>query len=137
VTAALAGPARLTERDYAIMRGIALHRPLAPRGYYTLLIARLLHAEIVDEVEDHVVALNSVVRYRVGTGRTLEQKLVLGSFDALMGKTLSVRTLAGVALLGARAPQSIALPGQDQAVTLEAVTHGDPSPDANLEAERA
>lgn len=137
MTTALAGPARLTERDYAIVRGIALHRPLAPRGYYTLLIARLLHAEIVDEVEDHVVALNSVVRYRVGTGRTLEQKLVVGSFDALMGKTLSVRTLAGVALLGARAPQSITLPGHDQELTLEAVSHREHLASANPEAERA
>lgn len=137
MTAALAGPARLTERDYAIMRGIALHRPLAPRGYYTLLMARLLLAEIVDEVEDHVVALDSVVRYRVGSGRTLEHRLVLSSFDALMGRTLSVRTLMGVALLGARAPQSIALPGEDQDVILEAVLHHAPGASAHDEAERA
>jgi regulator of nucleoside diphosphate kinase len=137
VTAVLADPARLTERDYAIMRGIALHRPLAPRGYYSVLMARLLLAEIIDEVEDQVVALDSVVRYRIGAGRTLEHKLVLGSFDALMGKTLSVRTLVGVALLGARAPQSITLPGEDQEVVLEDVVHRDRSAQAHEEAERA
>ena len=136
MTAVLADPARLTERDYAIMRGIVLHRPLAPRGYYSLLMARLLLAEIVDEVEDQVVALDSVVRYRIGAGRTLEHKLVLGSFDALMGKTLSVRTLVGVALLGARAPRSVALPGDDQEVVLEAVIHRDPSERGHEEAER-
>jgi regulator of nucleoside diphosphate kinase len=118
----------LTPRDYAILRGIALHRPLAPRGYYTLLHARLLSAEIVAAVDADVVTLDSTVRYRVGAGSVLEHQLVLGSFDALMGKRLSVRTLVGVAMLGARKADAIALPGPDaQQVVIEAVSQPPPA----------
>ena len=117
-------PVSLTSRDYQIMLGIALHRPIAPRGYYTLLNSRLVAAEVLDEVDEDVVTIDSLVRYRVGAGTALEHRLVLGSFEALMGKTLSVRTMVGVALLGARANDAISLSGYDeQEVVIEAVTH--------------
>lgn len=116
-------PVSLTSRDYQIMLGIALHRPIAPRGYYTLLNSRLNTAEVLDEVDDDVVTIDSLVRYRVGAGNALEHRLVLGSFEALMGKTLSVRTLVGVAILGTRALDVIPLAGVDeQEVVIEAVT---------------
>ena len=130
---ALLPPARLTQRDYAIMRGIALHRPIAPRGYYTLLNTRLISAEVLEAVDDDIVTIDSLVRYRVGAGNTLEHRLVVGSFEALMGKTVSVRTLVGVAMLGARALDVIPLSGLDeQEVMVEAVTH--PAPDARASA---
>ena len=122
------GPVSLTSRDYQIMLGIALHRPIAPRGYHTLLNSRLIAAEVLDEVDDDVVTIDSLVRYRVGAGNALEHRLVLGSFEALMGKTLSVRTLVGVAMLGARALDTIPLTGPDeQEVVIEGVTRPVPT----------
>ncbi len=119
-------PVCLTSRDHKIMLGMALHRPMAPRGYYTLLNSRLMAAEVLDEVDDDVVTIDSLVRYRIGAGNTLEHRLVLGSFEALMGKTVSVRTLVGVAMLGARALDIVPL-DDEQEVVIEAVTRPAPA----------
>ena len=113
----------LTARDYAILRGIALHRPLAPRGYYTLLSAKLVCAEVVENVAEDVATLDSLVRYRVGAGSTLEHRLVVGSFESMMGTNVSVRSMVGLALIGARAGHEVDLPGREETrVAIETVS---------------
>ena len=118
----------LTERDYAILRGIAVHRPQGQRGYIALLQRKLIAAEVVEdeEIDAQIVTLDSLVRYRVGEGTPLEHRLVIGPAKEVLGKTVSLRSLPGLALIGLHASQSIELPqadGDSVTITAEAVLY--------------
>ena len=97
----------MTSRDYAILRGIAVHRPQGQRGYFALLREKLETTEVVDErdILPEIVTLDSLVRYRIGTGRPLEHTLVIGPSREVFGKTVSVRSIYGLALIGMRDEQ--------------------------------
>ena len=98
----------MTDRDYAILRGISLHRPTGQRGYYALLRHKLAAADIVraDELDPDVVTMNSMVRYRLNDGRPLEHRLVIGPAREVIGQTVSLRSIHGLALLGMRDDQA-------------------------------
>lgn len=101
-----------TQADYAILRGIAVHRPMTgQRGYYDLLHHKLAAGDAVVEgaLPPEVVRLNSLVRYRISEGRPLEHRLVIGSAREVLGRTVSLRSLYGLALIGARAGQAVVL----------------------------
>lgn len=104
-------PYILTSRDYAILRGIAVHRPQGQRGYFALLREKLLTAETVerDQIAPEIVTLDSVVRYRIGDGKALEHKLVIGPAREVFGQTVSVRSIYGLALIGMRHEQVVSL----------------------------
>lgn len=97
----------MTDRDYAILRGIAMARPSGERGYFDLLRQKLVGSDIVDSamIDPGIVTMNSQVRYRIGQGRWLEHRLVLGAAREVIGETVSLRSLHGLALLGMRDEQ--------------------------------
>lgn len=102
----MSGPAQfvMTERDYAILRGIAMARLSGGRGYFDLLRRKLAATEIMaaELIDRTVVTMNSQVRYRVGEEGWLEHRLVLGTAREVIGQTVSLRSLHGLALLGMR-----------------------------------
>ncbi len=112
-----------TDRDYAILRGLALARPSGERGYFDLLRHKLVHSDIVapDEIERGLVTMNSQVRYRIGDGPWLEHKLVLGAAREVIGQTVSLRSLPGLALLGMRERQDYDYDSAQGAITVDAV----------------
>lgn len=127
------------ETDHAILRGIAVHRPMGQRGYYALLQHKLMAGEVVEDVEvpPTVVRLNGVVRYRIGEGKPLEHKLVIGPAREVLGRTVSVRSLYGLALIGARDGQVVTLThldGPTEEVQVEAVLSQPESAAARLRA---
>ena len=129
------GPAQfvMTDRDYAILRGIAMARPSGERGYFDLLRHKLVQADIVesDRIDPGVVTMNSQVRYRVGDGRWLEHKLVLGAAREIIGQTVSLRSLYGLALLGMRDEQEFTYDAELGPVTVSSVLY-QPEADAEI-----
>jgi regulator of nucleoside diphosphate kinase len=122
----------MTDRDYAILRGIALARPSGERGYFDLLRHKLVHTRIVapEEIDPEVVTMNSQVRYRVGDGRWLEHRLVLGAAREVIGQTVSLRSMHGLALLGMRDEQIFEYDPEQGPVTVNAVLY---QPEADAE----
>jgi|GEM_PF-1609495 len=131
----MSGPAQfvMTDRDYAILRGLAMARPAGERGYYDLLRHKLVHSDIVapDEIEPTIVTMNSQVRYRIGTGRWLEHRLVLGAAREVIGETVSLRSLHGLALLGMRDEQEFAYADEQGPIAVSAVLY-QPEADAEM-----
>lgn len=129
------GPAQfvLTDRDYSILRGIAMARPLAERGYFDLLRHKLVHADIVEPeaIDPGVVTMNSQVRYRIGEGRWQEHRLVLGAAREVIGQTISLRSLPGLAMLGMREEQVFGFGEAPVSITIEAVMY-QPEADAEI-----
>ncbi|QDZ12228.1 hypothetical protein [Devosia ginsengisoli] len=123
----------MTDRDYAILRGIAMARPSGERGYFDLLRHKLVQADIVesDQIDPGVVTMNSQVRYRVGDGRWLEHKLVLGAAREIIGQTVSLRSLYGLALLGMRDEQEFTYDAELGPVTVSSVLY-QPEADAEI-----
>ena len=123
----------MTDRDYAILRGIAMARPSGERGYFDLLRHKLVQADIVesDRIDPGVVTMNSQVRYRVGDGRWLEHKLVLGAAREIIGQTVSLRSLYGLALLGMRDEQEFTYDAELGPVTVSSVLY-QPEADAEI-----
>ncbi|MET3927643.1 hypothetical protein [Devosia sp. 2618] len=122
----------MTDRDYAILRGIAMARPSGERGYFDLLRLKLVQADIVDAelIDSSVVTMNSQVRYRVGDGRWLEHRLVLGAAREVIGQTISLRSLQGLALLGMRDEQVFSYDAEQGPVTVDSVLY---QPEADAE----
>lgn len=113
-------------RDYAILRGIAVHRPQGLLGYFSLLNDKLAAGTVVEErdMPPGIVRLDSVVRYRINDDAALEHQLVIGPAREVLGRTVSVRSLHGLALIGLAAGQVVELPepnGGSTRITLEAV----------------
>jgi len=125
----------MTDRDYAILRGIAMARPTGERGYFDLLRHKLVYADIVapDAIDPDIVTLDSHVRYRLGDGRWLEHRLVIGAPREIIGQTVSLRSMHGLALLGMRDEQVFAFDGAAEAVTVHSVLY-QPEADAEIEA---
>lgn len=130
----MSGPAQfvMTDRDYAILRGIAMARPSGERGYFDLLRLKLVQSEIVapELIEPGIVTMNSQVRYRVGEGRWLEHRLVLGAAREVIGQTISLRSLYGLALLGMRDEQAFSYDAEVGAVEVATVLY---QPEADAE----
>src|SRR5690554_7923603 len=122
----------MTDQDYAILRGIAVARPSGERGYFDLLRHKLLRAQVVDaaRIEPNVVTMNSQVLYRVGKGRWFEHRLVLGAAREVIGQTVSLRSLHGLALLGMRDEQMLDYAPDQGTVTVNAVLY---QPEADAE----
>lgn len=122
----------MTDRDYAILRGIAVARPSGERGYFDLLRQKLVQSDVVDSemIDPSVVTMNSQVRYRVGDGRWLEHKLVLGAAREVIGQTISLRSLHGLALLGMRDEQEFTYDTEQGPVTVGSVLY---QPEADAE----
>lgn len=94
----------ISDRDYAILRGIAVHRPAGQRGYFALLRHKLETAEVATSAAaPDVAALERRLRYRIGDGPWLEHRLVIGPAREVFGQTVSLRSLPGLALIGLRA----------------------------------
>ncbi|ODT80864.1 MAG: hypothetical protein ABS76_13795 [Pelagibacterium sp. SCN 64-44] len=131
----MSGPAQfvMTDRDYAILRGLVMARPAGERGYYDLLRHKLVHTDIVgqDEIEPNIVTMNSQVRYRIGAGRWLEHRLVLGAAREVIGETVSLRSLHGLALLGMRDEQEFAYADEQGPIAVSAVLY-QPEADAEM-----
>lgn len=129
------GPAQfvLTSRDYAILRGLALARPSGERGYFDLLRHKLVNVEIVDPemIEPTIVTMNSQVRYRVGEGRWQEHRLVLGAAREVIGQTVSLRSLHGLALLGMHNDQVFSFGVEPVPITVSDVLY-QPEADAEI-----
>lgn len=123
----------MTDRDYAILRGIAMARPSGERGYFDLLRQKLVQADIVDSerIDPGVVTMNSQVRYRVGDGRWLEHKLVLGAAREVIGQTVSLRSLYGLALLGMRDEQEFTYDAELGPIIVSSVLY-QPEADAEI-----
>ena len=123
----------MTDRDYAILRGIAMARPSGERGYFDLLRHKLVQADIVDSerIDPGVVTMNSQVRYRVGDGRWLEHKLVLGAAREVIGQTVSLRSLYGLALLGMRDEQEFTYDAELGPIIVSSVLY-QPEADAEI-----
>ena len=130
----MSGPAQfvMTDRDYAILRGISMARPTGARGYFDLLRHKLVHADIVapELIDPGIVTMNSHVRYRVGDGRWLEHRLVLGAAREVIGQTISLRSLHGLALLGMRDEQEFSYDAEVGAVAVASVIY---QPEADAE----
>lgn len=126
-------PFVMTDRDHAILRGLALARPSGERGYFDLLRYKLMQVEVVapEHIEPTIVTMNSQIRYRVGDGRWLEHRLVLGAAREVIGQTVSLRSLHGLALLGMRDEQVLVYDGVSGAVAIDAVLY-QPEADAEI-----
>ena len=101
----------LTQRDHAILCGIAAQR-LQSQPAYLALLAERLQAELVADhslLPTGTAHLGSRIRYRIAGGGLLEQRLVIGGDREALGETCSVRTLRGITLLGMRAGQQALL----------------------------
>jgi regulator of nucleoside diphosphate kinase len=94
----------LTERDHAILFGLARQAGLHTAAYYHELHDKLRNAVVIhlDQVEPDLVTIGSFVRYRVNGGRPMEHKLMLGSRHGQEQHTLSIKTQRGLALIGMR-----------------------------------
>lgn len=129
------GPAQfvMTDRDYAILRGLVMARPAGEKGYYDLLRHKLVHSDIVapDEIDPDIVTMNSQVRYRIGQGRWLEHRLVLGAAREVIGETVSLRSRHGLAILGMRAEQEFDYDGEQGPVSIGTVLY-QPEADAEM-----
>ena len=109
----------LTSRDHAILCGIAVQGVVTQHAYLRLLSEKL-DATLVGragELPPGTVHLGSHVRYRIDGGKLLEHRLVIGPRDEIAGKTCSLRSLHGLALLGMREGER-ALSGQGERVRL-------------------
>lgn len=95
---------QFTERDHAILFGLARQAGLHTAAYYALLHDKLRRAVIIplEQVEPDLVTFGSFVRYRVDGGRPLEHKLLLSPRLGQEQHSLSVKSLRGLALLGMR-----------------------------------
>lgn len=125
----------MTDQDYAILRGIAVARPSGERGYFDLLRHKLLRAQVVDaaRIEPDVVTMNSQVLYRVGKGRWFEHRLVLGAAREVIGQTISLRSLHGLALLGMRDEQEFTYDPEQGPVTVSAVLYQPQADDEGID----
>ncbi len=123
----------MTDRDYAILRGIAMARPSGERGYFDLLRQKLVGSDIVDSamIDPGIVTMNSQVRYRIGQGRWLEHRLVLGAAREVIGETVSLRSLHGLALLGMRDEQHFTYDEEVGPVIVDSVLY-QPEADAEM-----
>lgn len=123
----------MTDRDYAILRGIAMARLGGQRGYFDLLRNKLMQSDIVppEDIDPSIVTLNSQVRYRIGDGRWLEHRLVLGAAREVIGETVSLRSLYGLALMGMRDEQVLEIDDEQGPVTVESVLY-QPEADAEI-----
>jgi regulator of nucleoside diphosphate kinase len=115
----------MTEQDYAILRGIAMARPSAERGYFDLLRQKLVQTDIVSSeiIDSNIVTMNSQVRYKIADGRWLEHRLVLGGAREVIGETVSLRSKVGLALLGARDEQIVHFDSDQSPVTVANVIY--------------
>lgn len=90
-----------------------------------------------EDLPPGVVALNSRVRFRVGTALAEERTIVGGPSEAVYGMTLTLASSRGVALIGAAAGQAVEArryDGSTELLVIEAVPYqaGRPRPAVGL-----
>jgi len=115
-----------TERDYAILFGLARQAGLHTAAYFAVLHDKLQRAVILplDQVEPDLATFGSSVRYRVNGGRPLEHKLMLQSCAGREQNSLSIKTLRGLALIGMREGHVFATKqpdGDDEVMEIEMI----------------
>ena len=123
----------LSERDHAILRGIAVHGGEGRRDYLALLTEKLTGAVIVDaaELATATVRLGSRVRYRIGDSAIMEHTLVIGANKEVLGQTCSLKSIYGLALIGMSSGQSASLlraDGAREVIAVESVDLPEPVP---------
>lgn len=109
--------ATLTTKDFSILENL-LNGPPAFAGA-AMLIRRKLHAARLVfgvDIAPDIVTLNSRVRYRVNGGRAEERILVPGAAEEIAGLTLRLESPRGIALIGARAGETVEAPRRDGSV---------------------
>lgn len=116
----------LTPKGFALLEGMS--QQLGPRrDVLGAMLARKLEiAQVVPAsgIDPDVATLNSRVRFRIGLGPPDERTLVRGASPDAHGATLPVGVPRGLAMLGMRAGQTVAVPkldGRVERLTLEAV----------------
>jgi regulator of nucleoside diphosphate kinase len=119
--------ATLTTKDFSILENL-LNGPQVFAGA-TMLIRRKLHAARLVfgvDIAPEIVTLNSRVRYRVNGGRAEERILVLTATEEIGGLTLRLDSPRGIALIGARAGETVEAPRRDgsvESLEIEAVLY--------------
>jgi regulator of nucleoside diphosphate kinase len=100
---------QITAKDFTILEAILERTPLYDRAFRCLLERKLSTARIVlrDDVDPQVATINSRVEYSVDNGPMDNRILIHGGESTVLGLTLPVTTLRGLALLGLRADASI------------------------------
>ena len=120
-------PCLLTTKDFNVLeimleRSVSARDPLRP-----MLQQKLREASIVfrDDIPPQVVTLNSRIKFSVDDGPKETRVVVQNELDnSLVGMTLPITTLRGLALLGLMQGQSLSYETQDGAretVRLDAV----------------
>lgn len=118
----------LTARDFTLLENL-VHNWGEPVPGATEQIRRKLDQATVVFPEDlppGVVALNSRVRFRVGTALAEERTIVGGPSEAVYGMTLTLMSSRGVALIGAAAGQAVEArryDGSTELLVIEAVPY--------------
>jgi len=127
-------PSCLTARDYGLIEAFLAER--AERDPWMAAIARAkLATARIAAAEPGMVTLNSRMTFRIDGGTPQQRTLVHWEHDIVMGRTLSVATPLGLALLGMRVGESAVLHSRDgsiRQVVLKAIEY---QPEAVREAQ--
>ncbi|WP_048648409.1 nucleoside-diphosphate kinase [Nitratireductor soli] len=119
----------LTTKDFTILEILQERRTGLSEPLTALLRHKLDSATVVfrDDVPPHVATLNSRVRFRIGGAMPETRIISHDQMQGMVGLTLPLTTLRGLALLGLSDGESLALPrdGADapHRVLLEAVLY--------------
>ena len=108
-------PSILTNKDFTILETMHDRRHVLTDSVRQLLRHKLDNSTVVfsEDIDDDLVTLNSRVRYRV-SGMQPQMAIVTQSrMDAMVGQSLALDTVRGLALLGLRETEEMTLPVQD------------------------
>jgi regulator of nucleoside diphosphate kinase len=129
----------LTSKDFTILEAMR-DRCLSPASAYGRLLARKIDTARVVLTEDIApdrVTLNTRLRYSVGGGAEIACLLVQGDVHGIVGLTLPVETMRGLALLGLRPGEQIELAAEGGPPETLAVVQVDYQPEAARRERRA
>ncbi|WP_127753026.1 nucleoside-diphosphate kinase [Devosia sp. 1566] len=108
----------LTAKDFALLQSL-LHEYGEPfAGAAEIIRHKLSVAQVMfpADIPANVVTLNSRVRFRVGTAPTQDRSLVAGPSEEVYGLTVLLTVPRGLALLGAKAGQTVQARRRDGSV---------------------
>ena len=118
----------LTARDITLLENLVHSWGEQFPGASDQIRRKLDQATVVfpEDLPSGVVALNSRVRFRVGTALAEERTIVGGPSEAVYGTTLTLMSSRGVALIGAAAGQTVQArryDGSPELLIIEAVPY--------------
>jgi len=122
----------LTSKDFTILEAMR-DRCLSPTSAYGRLLARKIDTACVVLTEDIApdrVTLNTRLRYSVDGGPEIACLLVQGDVHGIVGLTLPLETMRGLALLGLRPGEQIEIAGDAGLSETLAVIQVDYQPEA-------